>query len=121
MSENQVPDLTPTEARSEVEAFMGEGWSVQVWPKLPMMFAAHASGRVNLCYDGSTTYRAAVAALKQAWRDAVRPWCSRTLDEAEDAIVSWESGGGDRWEYQDDKGNTIQPAAIVARVLGEDM
>lgn len=74
-----APDLTPAEARAEIEAFMGDGWK----------FGAHASNTGYYAYahspdfavrvDGlGPTYRAAVSALKAAWRDAVRPWCERS-------------------------------------------
>ena len=113
-------DLTPAEARAEIEAFMGDGWK----------FGAHASNTGYYAYahrpdfavrvDGlGPTFRAAVSALKQAWRDAVRPWCVRTLDVAEDAIVSWESGGGDCWAYQTEQGDPLEASDIVARVLKE--
>ena len=113
-------DLTPAEARAEIEAFMGDGWK----------FGAHASNTSYYAYahspdfavrvDGlGPTFRAAVSALKQAWRDAVRPWCVRTLDVAEDAIVSWESGGGDCWAYQTEQGDPLEASDIVARVLKE--
>ena len=115
-----APDLTPAEARAEIEAFMGDGWK----------FGAHASNTGYYAYahrpdfavrvDGlGPTFRAAVSALKQAWRDAVRPWCVRTLDVAEDAIVSWESSGGDCWAYQTEQGDPLEASDIVARVLKE--
>jgi len=80
-----APDLTPAEARAEIEAFMGDGWK----------FGAHASNTGYYAYahspdfavrvDGlGPTYRAAVSALKQAWRDAVRPWVREASNKAFD-------------------------------------
>ena len=80
-----APDLTPAEARAEIEAFMGDGWK----------FGAHASNTGYYAYahspdfavrvDGlGPTFRAAVDALLSAWRDAVRPWCA----------AAWGSGYG---------------------------
>ena len=82
-------DLTPAEARAEIEAFMGDGWK----------FGAHASNTGYYAYahrpdfavrvDGlGPTFRAAVSALKQAWRDAVRPWVSKAAYDA------WGAGCG---------------------------
>ena len=78
-----APDLTPAEARAEIEAFMGDGWK----------FGAHASNTGYYAYahrpdfavrvDGlGPTFRAAVSALKQAWRDAVRPWMQKADEQA---------------------------------------
>lgn len=79
-------DLTPEEARAEVEAFMGEGWvvdahaandpcsgGVRAWLHSP-------SGALVGLHSDATTLRAAVDALKQAWRDAVRPWVDEAMD-----------------------------------------
>lgn len=117
-----APDLTPDEARAEVEAFMGEGWTVGMTndDSIGLMVVVSAtlhSVRISVCRE---TLRAAVDALKAAWRDAVRPWCLRTLDVAEDCIVSWESGGGDNWAYQTEQGDPMEPSDIIARVLKED-
>jgi len=74
-------DLTPAEARAEVEAFMGEGWECIAGPYDPHDGAVprpHVRAYFGDCIELAATegtYRAAVAALKQAWRDAVRPWC----------------------------------------------
>ena len=83
-------DLTPDEARAEVEAFMGEGWTVQVychWPddtpskiRTVRCEQVHADG-IELKFSYST-YRAAVDALLQAWRDAVRPWVAEAVHES---------------------------------------
>ena len=123
MTNESKPDLTPAEARAEVEAFMGEGWTVDAHaPNDPCLAGVrawwHSDALVGLHSD-ATTLRAAVDALFQAWRDAVRPWCVRTLDVAEDAIVSWESGGGDCWAYQTEQGDPLEASDIVARVLKE--
>ena len=92
MSENQV-DLTPdaashaapygaSEALAEVEAFMGEGWTCHAWPGIHRRayVVAQAHG-FELCFN-ATTYRAAVDALLQAWRDAVRPWVAEAVHES---------------------------------------
>ena len=92
-----APDLTPAEARAEVEAFMGEGWNVTISSESPAVFV-HAflpQPGPFACVDGhGPTYRAAVDALKQAWRDAVRPWVreasNKAFDEGCDYIVSKE-------------------------------
>lgn len=82
-------DLTPAEARAEVEAFMGEGWKPFVGE-----FPAEGAGSawqvgelyVSATHDNTTvngygmTYRAAVDALKTAWRDAVRPWMEAAIE-----------------------------------------
>jgi len=88
-------DLTPAEARAEVEAFMGEGWVIRVQSSEYMHVWAYAG---MCCVEGhEPTFRAAVDALKQAWRDAVRPWCiASTVPSAESPFVK------------------------VARILGED-
>ena len=72
-----LPDLTPAEARAEVEAFLGSEWDCCVWPGEGALCMAKA----ELITHGwpeiratERTYRAAVDALKAAWRDAVRPW-----------------------------------------------
>jgi len=73
-------DLTPTEARAEVEAFMGEGWSATAWESdiVRGMFVVKAQRGDIVVGAMKDTYRAAVSALKAAWRDAVRPWCERS-------------------------------------------
>lgn len=83
-------DLTPaaathdtpygaSEARAEVEAFMGPGWTCGatiVGVATRLAYARRfVAGRTTVEVEGkATSYRAAVDALKQAWRDAVRPW-----------------------------------------------
>ena len=81
-------DLTPAEARAEIEAFMGEGWTVDAHaPNDPCLAGVrawwHSDALVGLHSD-ATTLRAAVDALFQPWRDAVRPWCA----------AAWGSGYG---------------------------
>ena len=92
-------DLTPAEARAEIEAFLGPGWlDVSADELQPNHFMRPMRYRVSVDFrQGANvhpywftlrgygpTYRAAVAALKQAWRDAVRPWCA----------AAWGSGYG---------------------------
>ena len=82
-------DLTPAEARAEVEAFMGEGFACLSFEGLAGYDAvAHFGGNLTVRGTGPT-YRAAVDALKAAWRDAVRPW----VEDARDAALTypWES------------------------------
>jgi len=78
-------DLTPAEARAEVEAFFGSEWTVIA----PAPDGTEVAGEE--CYVGAwrgdvnlsafePTYRAAVAALKSAWRDAVRPWMEAAIE-----------------------------------------
>ena len=80
-------DLTPaaathdtpygaSEARAEVEAFMGEGYEVDFIVPLCAETDVYAdASRLGIRVHGSgPTYRAAVDALKTAWRDAVGPW-----------------------------------------------
>ena len=84
-----APDLTPAEARAEVEAFMGEGWRFMAYEyeahdgarPVPCVYCEqlHVDG-IELRFTGPT-YRAAVDALKQAWRDAVRPWIAQAREE----------------------------------------
>lgn len=102
-------DLTPAEARAEVEAFLGSEWKVSqlgVGKGTGEAFVQCANGGVRV-FETGPTYRAAVSALKAAWRDAVRPWCVRTVEEVDGCI--------------DLDGNIVdQPAKIVRRVLKED-
>jgi len=114
------PDLTPAEARAEVEAFLGPGWIVVAHQLKTRKRILARHGDFSYWAMSQPTYRAAVDALLQAWRDAVRPWCLRTLDVAEDCIVSWESGGGDNWAYQTEQGDPMEASEIVSRVLKED-
>lgn len=118
-------DLTPEEARAEIEAFMGEGWSsiaIIVGTDTRLAYTRRFDGGyISVEVEGrGPTYRAAVSALKAAWRDAVRPWCARTLDVADDAIVPWECGGGGNWAYQTEQGDPLERRDIIARTLKED-
>lgn len=83
-------DLTPAEARAEVEAFLGPEWNVRaiVPPDyndrcymaafIPCSRAGDFKVRVES--PCCPTYRAAVDALKQAWRDAIRPWMEAAIE-----------------------------------------
>lgn len=75
-------DLTPEDARAEVEAFMGEGYEVDFIVPLCAETDVYAdASRLGIRVHGSgPTYRAAVDALKTAWRDAVRPWVDEAMD-----------------------------------------
>ena len=76
-------DLTPTEARAEVEAFMGEGWTcLATRANSPREYCVDAlRPNTAIAVGGSgPTYRAAVDALKQSWRDAVRPWMEEAIE-----------------------------------------
>ena len=107
-------DLTPAEALAEVEAFFGGEWMVIA----PQQGGTEDAGEE--CYVSAwrgvvglhafaPTYRAAVDALKQSWRDAVRPWVIAGVKAAHENVG-------------DDGGSLIDaPAAIVARVLKEDL
>ena len=105
-------DLTPEEARAEVEAFMGPGWTCGatiVGVATRLAYARRfVAGRTTVEVEGKApTYRAAVDALKAAWRDAVRPWCVQCANEGHNAV--------------DRHGNIVEGAgSIVARVLKED-
>ena len=71
-------DLTPAEARAEVEAFMGESWKVRVQASEYRHVWADCG---MCCVEGhEPTFRAAVSALRSAWRDAVRPWMEAAID-----------------------------------------
>jgi hypothetical protein len=104
-------DLTPEEARAEVEAFLGERWMIGALLKGPEILGstpevcAQRNG-VSL-YGAGPTLRAAVSGLKAAWRDAVRPW---VVEAAEQADLECGFGATD--------GNTRE--RLVARVLKED-
>jgi len=113
-------DLTPAEARAEVEAFMGPGWTVQSSPgdeadRRVWVRAYRAHGVTVSAFEW--TYRAAVAALKQAWRDAVRPWVVKADSEgfkagmkAQQYVVG---------SYGVKEGDLELDVHRVARVLGE--
>ena len=86
-------DLTPaaathdtpygaSEARAEVEAFMGEGWMCDgsVHHDGDAVVWAQRSGCHQ--YGIAPTFRAAVDALKAAWRDAFDAWDQKRTDEA---------------------------------------
>ena len=99
-------DLTPEEARAEVEAFMGEGWvvdahaandpcsgGVRAWLHSP-------SGALVGLHSDATTLRAAVDALKAAWRDAVRPWVVK-------AGNAWDMDMTDEWNAREVLGGDL--------------
>lgn len=98
-----APDLTPAEARAEVEAFLGEGWTCAAWNQVGeegATCAVNARRQAGMRVWGTgPTYRAAVEALKQAWRDAVRPWVEAASNAYNNADMHEE---------------------VVARVLKED-
>jgi hypothetical protein len=84
-----APDLTPDAARAEVEAFLGEGFSVWAGPQEDRdgngfgVFSINvefATGILCLFSASEVSYRAAVDAIKQAWRDAVRPWMEEAIE-----------------------------------------
>ena len=77
-------DLTPAEARAEVEAFMGEGFKCHAEWGYNGAFVIAYTVEADDVRVGSTdhpTYRAAVDALKAAWRDAVRPWVGEAMKD----------------------------------------
>lgn len=77
-------DLTPEEARAEIEAFLGVGWRCIATQAITRTAQPCHRFRVCAVRSGITnqatgpTYRAAVSALKAAWRDAVSPWVEAT-------------------------------------------
>lgn len=80
-------DLTPAEARAEIKAFMGEGWTARTEVSLlspGVWVEARREDAVLLSTNAHPTYRAAVSALLQAWRDAVRPWVREASNKAFD-------------------------------------
>ena len=104
-----APDLTPAEARAEVEAFMGPEWaSYSFYPGGRTKGHSVSARRGHLSIAGyGESFRAAVSALKQAWRDAVRPWCNECALDA----VQLHTG---------DLPNADECRYAVARVLKED-
>ena len=80
-------DLTPDEARAEIEAFMGPEWSASVSRVFATHYAEAAFGAIRVEGSGYT-YRAAVDALKAAWRDAVRPWIVTAVQECDDDMTT---------------------------------
>ena len=101
-------DLTPAEARAEVEAFMGEGFKCHAEWGYNGAFVIAYTVEADDVRVGSTdhpTYRAAVDALKSAWRDAVRPWVEAAIEAKLDTA--------DVDGYAPDE-------VVVARVLKED-
>ena len=72
-------DLTPDEARAEVEAFMGEGWTHYVGKNDDETWVKSTHGYVTL-FGCAPTLRPVVDALKAAWRDAVRPWMEAAIE-----------------------------------------
>lgn len=105
-------DLTAEEARAEVEAFLGDGWDVAAYPfpyydggkDMPHVVARY-KGAVLALESDAPTYRAAVDALKSAWRDAVRPWMEAAIEAKLDTA--------DVDGYAPDE-------RVIARVLKED-
>ena len=85
-----APDLTPDEARAEVEAFLGPGWKIvidddgETFAYVLRAFNSYVGVEVP-----SDTLRAAVSALKQAWRDAVRPGGAGCKRNARDGGSAW--------------------------------
>lgn len=96
-------DLTPDEARAEIEAFMGEGWQSEAGASGELVTLAVYGPRMRVRV-AEPTYRAAVDALKAAWRDAVRPWVCTAA----------------QYTYEATLANNEDKSAIVARVLKED-
>lgn len=87
-----LSDLTPEEARAEVEAWLGEGWRTNI-VTLFGVYNVEAVMRSNMLVrvEGeASTYRAAVDALKQAWRDAVGPWVRDADTNGFDEGVAYE-------------------------------
>ena len=102
MTNESKPDLTPAEARAEIKAFMGEGWTARTEVSLlspGVWVEARREDAVLLSTNAHPTYRAAVSALLQAWRDAVRPWVVKASNE-------WDMDMTDEWNAR--------------RVLGEE-
>jgi len=101
-------DLTPEEARAEVAAFMGPRWdcgALIVGASTRLVIASREAGRGASVEGRGPTYRAAVSALKQAWRDAVRPWMEAAIDAKLDTA---------------DVDGYAPNERVIARVLGED-
>jgi len=110
-----APDLTAAEARAEVEAFLGEWWTVKLadWGTPKAVIADHSRVGVRVRGD-APTYRAAVAALKQVWRDVVRPW-------VREAFAEGELHGIEEMNHKNDIGTSEERAAKrLSRVLKED-
>jgi len=99
-------DLTPEEARAEVEAFMGPDWASEAGASGELVTLAAYGPRMRVRV-AEPTYRAAVAALKAAWRDAVRPWVMDAAQAGYD--LACKPGI-----------NLVTKEACVARVLKED-
>ncbi len=103
-------DLTPAEARAEIEAFMGEGWRVTFVrpPDFPDRIYACAwlpcvragDFKVRVESPCCLTARAAVDALKAAWRDAVRPWVVK-------AGNAWDMDMTDEWNAREVLGGDL--------------
>ena len=107
-------DLTPAEARAEVEAFMGEGWTVDVHGFVLEVNIEAKRGNVVVFSGWHRSPRAAVAALKQAWRDAVRPWVDEGVCSALDSLYL------DTLTTEPAKPTDAHAAPIISRVLKED-
>ena len=100
-------DLTPAEARAEVEAFMGEGWTCMAESQRDGFLYSYTAACRGSVVVGcmAPTYRAAVDALKAAWRDAVRPWMEAAIDAKLDTA---------------DVDGYAPNERVIARVLKED-
>ena len=108
-------DLTPEEARAEIEAFLGPGWDVRVvqWPN-GIAAEADRPGPVYVSGPCCPTYRAAVDALKQSWRDAVRPWVELSVKEG-------FIGGRSSTAVMGGRQTLNEKAAIVERILSRNV
>lgn len=108
-----APDLTPAEARAEVEAFMGPEWaSYSFYPGGRTKGHSVSARRGHLSIAGyGESFRAAVSALKQAWRDAVRPWVVRGAEQWAPTKLDVELAVESAFEEADEES---------ARVLKED-
>lgn len=106
-------DLTPAEARAEVEAFMGEGYEVGFILDADHVYVDAENGPVRV-FGAAPTYRAAVDALKAAWRDAVRPWAEQAVCASMDSLYL------DTLTTEPAKATDANVVPLVARILKED-
>ena len=98
-------DLTPEEARAEIEAFLGDKWRVHDGAlDNGSLFVGASCGWVMVRGYGATL-RECVSTLKSAWRDAVRPWVESAFDEGCDYIGNEKN---------------VEQHVRIARVLKED-
>ncbi len=98
-------DLMFSEARAEIEAFMGPGWTCGatiVGVATRLAYARRfVAGRTTVEVEGKApTYRAAVDALKTAWRDAVGPWVVK-------AGNAWDMDMTDEWNAREVLGGDL--------------